>query len=307
MNATEESRTTTTFDGKKENYGVFSSQLLGEFMKKGIHRTLGPNFKDELPASENASGQSTKEKNAVKDNITAMGCIRVAVKSAPLLVKIEGTVSEEWPYGRVDHAMEVLDKKFRPKDRMARAEQKQRIGELTLKVDEDPDNYNVAVATLELEYRNTLSEEDKIAALIGVAGEKYATTIHGEQKLIESRNEEVTFEALVEAMREVWRMSRSNSKAGKNNDETALGSVQTGDFPGNCYNCGNRGHKGFACPFKKNPSSGGKKCDLCGTMGHNTEDCWEDPKNEGRRCKNWVSRKKRKTGDANGSCVEIFL
>ena len=102
-------------------------------------------------------------------------------------------------------------------------------------------------------------------------------------------------------------MKRKNPKAGENNNKTALGSVKPGDFAGNCYNCGKRGHKGFKCPFKGNQSSGGNTCELCGNMRHNTEDYWEDTKNEGNRCKNWVSRKKRKTREATGSHVEIIL
>ena len=42
-------------------------------------------------------------------------------------------------------------------------------------------------------------------------------------------------------------------------------------------------------------------------MGHAAEDCWEDPKNKGKRTRNWVLRKKRKNREANGSHVEIFL
>ena len=72
MSATTETKTTLTFDGTKENYRMFSSQILGVFMIKGIHRTLGPNFKDELLASENVSGQTTRQKNTMKDSTTAM-------------------------------------------------------------------------------------------------------------------------------------------------------------------------------------------------------------------------------------------
>ena len=38
-------------------------------------------------------------------------------------------------------------------------------------------------------------------------------------------------------------------------------------------------------------------------MGHATEDCWENPKNEGKRYKSWISRKKRKAGEATGSVL----
>ena len=60
------------------------------------------------------------------------------------------------------------------------------------------------VASIKLEFNNLLREENNIATLIGVAGAKYATTITGEQKPIKSREEEITFRALVEAMCDVW-------------------------------------------------------------------------------------------------------
>ena len=113
---------------------------------------------------------------------------------------------------------------------MAKAQQMQRLGDLTLKDCEDPDDFSLKIASLELEFNNLLSKEDKIATLIGVAGAKYAAKICGEQKLIKSRGDEITFRALVEAMCDVWQLLSKNSKAGKNNDKTALGLVQPGTF-----------------------------------------------------------------------------
>ena len=78
MSATKETKTTTTVNGKKENYERFSSQILGDFITKGIHQTIGPNFKDEFTASENVSGQTTKQTNVVKYIVTAMGCIHMS-------------------------------------------------------------------------------------------------------------------------------------------------------------------------------------------------------------------------------------
>ena len=98
-----------------------------------------------------------------------------------------------------------------------------------------------------------------------------------------------------------------NSEAGRNDGKTTLGLVQPGAFTGNCYNCGKRGHKSFEFLSKGTQSSDGKKCEECGIMGHATEDYWEDSKNEGKRPRNWVSREKKKNGEANGSHVKIFL
>ena len=174
---------------------------------------------------------------------------------------------------------------------------------------EDPHGFGLKIASLKLEFNNLLSDEDKMITLICVAGSRYATTICGEKKLFESKGEEITFKALLTAIRDVWRLSSKNSSTGRNDGKAALGSVQPGAFAGNCYNCSKPGLRSGDCPSKGTRSSGGKKCEHedCGIFGHATEDCWEDPKNAGKRPRNWVLRKKRKNGEAEGSHVEIFL
>jgi hypothetical protein len=112
MIATKYTKITTTFDGKQKNYRMYISQLKGTFMVKVIQGTLAENFKEDLPASEKASCQNAKQKEAVKQNIMGMGIILVSVKLTVLLLKIEKTKSEELPNGRMDLAMEELNKKF---------------------------------------------------------------------------------------------------------------------------------------------------------------------------------------------------
>ena len=55
--------------------------------------------------------------------------------------------------------------------------QKQELNALTLKTSEDPDEFGTNISRLEIEYKHKLSQEDKIAALVGAAGPKYANTI----------------------------------------------------------------------------------------------------------------------------------
>ena len=132
-------------------------------------------------------------------------------------------------------------------------------------------------------------------------------TIYGNQKLIESQGEDITCRALVETICDVRQLLGKNSKAGRNTDKTALGLVQPDTFAGTCYNCGKRRHRSVKYPSKGTQSSSGKICKVCGILGHATEDYWENLKNEGKMCKKWVSTKKRKTGEASGSHLEIFL
>lgn len=90
-------------------------------------------------------------------------------------------------------------------------------------------------------------------------------------------------------------------------DEVAL-------FSGTCFNCGETGHKKTDCknpskPKSKKASFKGK-CNRCGKQGHKAEDCWDDPKNAGKRPKNWKSKAANETGAAAidvGPTVEYQL
>ena len=102
----------------------------------------------------------------------------------------------------------------------------------------DSHGFGLKIASLELKFYNLTSKEDKMATLIGATGARYATSICGEKKMFESKEEEITFRALLEAIRDVWRLLTKNSSAGRNDDEKALGPVQPDAFARNCFKCG---------------------------------------------------------------------
>ena len=127
MSADDETKTTTVFDGKQENYGKYRMKLRGEFCAKGIQSALGPKFKDVLPESEDATSQTVKQKDAVKSNIGGMGVLIKTNKSEEILVLLDSTVSDDWPWGRVNLVIALLDKMFCPKDIMAKAQEKKKL------------------------------------------------------------------------------------------------------------------------------------------------------------------------------------
>ena len=98
MSATKEIETLTMFDGKQESFGKYRLQLTREFCAKGAQAALGPKFKELLPESEAASGQTAKQKEAVKHNITGISVLIKTNKSEDILVMIASTVSD----GRLD-------------------------------------------------------------------------------------------------------------------------------------------------------------------------------------------------------------
>ena len=110
-------------------------------------------------------------------------------------MKVAKTKTDEWPSGRAFAVMEMLLKKYRPKDSLSNAHQKKKLMSLKSKRGEDPDKF-----ALEIEYRNDFEEEDRIIALVGAAGHKIASTIISKTKRLENNGKEVTCDDLIEAM-----------------------------------------------------------------------------------------------------------
>ena len=129
--------------------------------------------------------------------------------------------------------------------------QKRKLNALTLKAREDPDEFGTNISRLKIEYKHKLSQEDKIAALVRAAGPKYANTIFNETQLIESKDKEVTCEALLTVCRGIWRLS----EAGKSTEtkEKELSLANPGSFANGkkCFLCGSPEHMKYQCPKYK--------------------------------------------------------
>ena len=81
MSAAEKTKTTTVFDRKLQHYQRYSILVKGEFITKEVQVALGPEFAKAFLASENVSGQTAKQKEAIKSNITGMGLLTRTNKS----------------------------------------------------------------------------------------------------------------------------------------------------------------------------------------------------------------------------------
>jgi hypothetical protein len=124
---------------------------------------LAPTFWDLLTALQNMSGQTETQQKAVTSNITWMDLLIRTLKVEHFFMKIESTLSEDWRNGLVEHVITLLDTMFCQKDTMAKAQQKRRLGELTLKDCKYPDNFNMKIARIKLKFNNILRKEDMIA------------------------------------------------------------------------------------------------------------------------------------------------
>ena len=119
---------------------------------KGLKPVLLNDFEAELPESEMESGQTARQKKAVKKNAMEMGYIEMAMSLAQWITKIEKEKkrSNSWPNGRSFCIAEMLLNKYRPKDILSAAKQKKRLMSLDFKMGQDLMNYLLQLLSLKL-------------------------------------------------------------------------------------------------------------------------------------------------------------
>ena len=75
-----------------------------------------------------------------------------------------------------------------------KADQHTKVGQLKYKKGQNPDNFSTAIGSLDVEYRNHLSEDDKIATFVSAMVPFYGEAIVNE---MERLGKEVTCDAIV--------------------------------------------------------------------------------------------------------------
>lgn len=311
MSVEQSSLKISKFDGKRANYAMWESQFVAILGVKGCAAALQPNFKAKLPATGDISalnlsdaGQKAQYEALVKNNL-AMSYLTVAMNSPSLLRIVQASKTSDFPDGLAYKVMDKLEKKYKPKDVMADAEQMEKLMKLEVGPRQDPDELGDQIAAIENEYGSQLDEKQKIAAVVKAAGRLYAAEINSTTNRITTGGGTVTAEDLIEACNESWRIS-GNGKSkttgeGEVPNEATLGSTP-GQFNGSCYKCGEKGHKAFQCGQQQQQRFNGK-CHECGRNGHKRDDCWELAKNAHRRPTGYVPKKK----EAAATNVEILI
>ncbi len=135
-------------------------------------------------------------------------------------------------------------RKFKPSDQVAKAEQTAKLLSLKLKKG-DPSELELKIALIELSYGIPLNDEMKIAALLKAAGHEYSDTIQSETLMIERAGGTVTYDDLIQAMTQSFRIYGGNNESDES-DKTVLAVVTP--FKGSCNICGKEGHKAADCP-----------------------------------------------------------
>ena len=101
----------------------------------------------------------------------------------------------------------------------SKAEQKTKLGQLKYKKGQNPDDFSTAISSLEVEYRNHLSEDDKIATVVSAMGSIYGETIVNE---MERLGKEVTCDAIVKQLCNVNKAIGSGKSIVEDPSETEL-------------------------------------------------------------------------------------
>ena len=83
---------------------------------------------------------------------------------------------------------------------------------------QNPDDFSTAIRSLEVEYRNHLSEDDNIATVVSAMGSIYGETIINE---MERPGKEVTCDTIVKKMCKMYRATES----GKSTVEVGLSRI----------------------------------------------------------------------------------
>ncbi len=137
---------------------------------------------------------------------------------------VESVKSKEWPNRLSNVLWEKLLRKFKLSDQVVKAEQTAELLCLKLKKGGDLSELELKIALIEAMHEIPLNKEMKIAAVMKAAGYKYSDTIWSETWMIERTGRMVTYEDLIQAMTQSFRIFVNQSKADSDSDkdETAF-------------------------------------------------------------------------------------
>lgn len=226
----------------------------------------------------------------------------------------------EFPLGIAYVALKKLRQHYIPDSTMQKAGLKKLLRGIGMKEEEDPKVLGSAlsrVKNMAIEAGITIDEADLVDQAVMALPKEYADAVIAAHKNAHVRGEP-TLDEIMEAVRDHYEFGAKDDdkEEGNQKREVSLGNVDS-SFSGDCYHCGEKGHKSFECPKKigREGNSGPQirgVCHHCNLPGHKAAMCWEKEENASRRPHGWVSKLNR-NGAASSSRgadvtgVEILL
>lgn len=284
------------FDGKKENWAMWSEKFLIRSISRGYHGILTGEVT--VPKSDTGTeteGQESESKAKEtadiikKANTLGYGDLITAMENTTAFNLVRGSKTAELPQGDLAKAWKVLTNRYEPKTKAAMSETKLEFAQSKLKQGQEPEEWIAALEALQFrlhELGSTLSDEDMLIHILNNLTKEYDTIVELHQDKIGLESGGLTLEVLREVL--AAKFKRINKPA---DAEQAL-AISTGKkFKGKCRVCGKIGHKAADCweregnkkPDSDNSSQtqGSKKprfkgkCGYCKKPGHKEADCWK--------------------------------
>ena len=109
--------------------------------------------------------------------------------------------------------------------------------------------------------------------------EQYFAALCQELNHLTNNGEQVTVEALIEAMGDVWPMTGGiviNNNSDVNASKNTVLVVLNKNSSIMCYSCGKCGHMNYQC-------HGMRKCGHCENKGHMESNCWDNQEKADKR------------------------
>eukprot|EP00957_Ditylum_brightwellii_P090737 6910518-Ditylum_brightwellii.AAC.1 len=221
-------------------------------------------------------------------------------------------MSPAWPSGKAHVVVVLLHEKYVPKDLVSKIELRRNLNSILMKKDEDPVKLFEKIAALQNRFNTALYQiplDKMIAMVLEKAPKEYGTVLTVKQR---TKGSNLTMADLQEAMTQLFRTTHGveDETEDKNKMGMAMADIKY-------YRCGKKGHKGYQCNKKacgKKGNGSKEKCSRCGKTGHLTDDCFDNPKNAGKRPHWYHVRKGKgkrneedydKEGEVNAFCQDV--
>ena len=246
------------FDGKKKSFLQWKLRFQMHVSAAGCIAALDKAIKADFPAKESDAATTTNavEKMAVKNNAMVMQALLCALdKNNMNHAMVEIQADKDWPTGKAYKVWERLLEDYQPDDITSEVELESAIMNIMLAKGANPKSLMDKLASLEAQYRTTISEAKKKAIVWRAgSGQEYGSviTLTNDMAMMMAKKP-ATAQELCTAMHRQWRMSAGNTDdgdAGNKVGETALAAMGSGKFTGKCFLCNNNGHIRADCPMK---------------------------------------------------------
>ena len=247
---------------------------------------------------------------AVHMNNMAVTVLTTALEGKAMVAILLASRTSEWPQGLAYKIWKRLHQLYAPRDKTAEVEYMSALMRVEMKEGDDPSDLFGQLQAIKSRFGTIATDSALMAKAIEVATPMYKTVIATDMKTTG-----YDYFDLQATMDDFYRLC-GGKQGSKTKGELALVEAE---IAGNCWNCGEQGHKKVNCPKlaqggnRTNKHKKGKfkgKCNKCGKVGHKEQDCWLDEKNASKRPSGW----KRPGGehaaaavDSDGQGIELLL